>query len=256
MRNKDDWAFGPEGFYYEGTSNRGVLLIHGLTGSAAEMRLLGEHLNGLGYHVLAPLLPGHGTTAADLAKTKEKDFCEAVRLAYHELEQKAGVEHIYLVGHSMGGLLSLDLAEQGLGEKLVLMATPVHIYQKLGEFAKFIHLFKKYTDRGRKGFRYKGKLICMSYQLMPLKALARMLDIRNRVVKKAGLVRVPTLLIYSNDETTVKPKSSNRLKKKLVGSPEVKQVWLTESGHTIMLDRKRETVFVEIENFFKEAANE
>ena len=91
---------------------------------------------------------------------------------------------------------------------------------------------------------------------MPLKALARMLDIRNRVVKKAGLVRVPTLLIYSNDETTVKPKSSNRLKKKLVGSPEVKQVWLTESGHTIMLDRKRETVFVEIENFFKEAANE
>ena len=256
MRKEHDWAFGPEGFYLAGTSNIGVLLVHGLTGSAAEMRLLGEYLNGLGFHVLAPLLPGHGTTAADLTKKKEEDFCESVLGAYRELEQKAGVEHIYLVGHSMGGLLSLDLAEQGLGEKLVLLATPVHIYQKLGEFARYIYHFKKYTDRGRKGFRYKGKLIYMSYQQMPLKTLACMLDIRNRVVKKAEKVKIPTLLIYSKDETTVKPKSSNRLKKKLIGAPVVKQVWLTDSGHTIMLDRKRETVFAEIEEFFKEAGNE
>ncbi len=40
----------------------GCLLIHGLTGSPPEMRLLGDDLAAQGSHCLAPLLPGHGTT--------------------------------------------------------------------------------------------------------------------------------------------------------------------------------------------------
>ena len=81
MRKEHDWAFGPEGFYLAGTSNIGVLLVHGLTGSAAEMRLLGEHLNGLGFHVLAPLLPGHGTTAADLATSRMRSMNRSAAIA-------------------------------------------------------------------------------------------------------------------------------------------------------------------------------
>ena len=39
-----------------------VLLLHGFTGSPWEVRPLGESLAARGFHVLAPQLPGHGTT--------------------------------------------------------------------------------------------------------------------------------------------------------------------------------------------------
>lgn len=42
----------------------GILLIHGFTGSPAEMRPLGCYLHERGLTVSAPLLPDHGTTAS------------------------------------------------------------------------------------------------------------------------------------------------------------------------------------------------
>ena len=48
----------------------GVLLIHGFPGSPVEMRLIGEYLNEREMTVLAPLLPGHGTTPEDLYQRK------------------------------------------------------------------------------------------------------------------------------------------------------------------------------------------
>ena len=53
---------GAEGFEFQGDNGKAVLLLHGYTGSASEMRPLGEYLHKHGYTVLCPLLPGHGTT--------------------------------------------------------------------------------------------------------------------------------------------------------------------------------------------------
>ena len=45
----------------------GVLLIHGFTGSAGHMRLIGEHLREQGFTVKGINLPGHGTSIEDMA---------------------------------------------------------------------------------------------------------------------------------------------------------------------------------------------
>ncbi len=57
---------GAEGFEFQGDNGKAVLLLHGYTGSASEMRPLGEYLHKQGYTVLCPLLPGHGTTVEEL----------------------------------------------------------------------------------------------------------------------------------------------------------------------------------------------
>ena len=53
---------GAETFLLEGNNGKAVLLLHGYTGTTAEMRPLGNHLHSLGYTVLCPRLPGHGTS--------------------------------------------------------------------------------------------------------------------------------------------------------------------------------------------------
>ena len=51
---------GAEEFFLPGTNGGAVLLIHGYTGTPAEMRPLGDYLQQLGYTVLGVRLAGHG----------------------------------------------------------------------------------------------------------------------------------------------------------------------------------------------------
>lgn len=87
-----------------------MLLIHGYTGSPAELKLLGEYLNKKGYSVFGVRLPGHGTTPEELNKTNWPLWYDAVRKAHEELSQCCS--EISVVGLSMGGLLAMKLAAE------------------------------------------------------------------------------------------------------------------------------------------------
>ncbi len=49
----------PEPFFFE-AGKRAVLLLHGFTGSSADVRILGRFLEKEGYTVKAPHYKGHG----------------------------------------------------------------------------------------------------------------------------------------------------------------------------------------------------
>ena len=53
-----------------------VLLVHGFTGSPAEMTLLAEALHRQGYSVEVPLLQGHGTCLEDLVPLRPQQWIE------------------------------------------------------------------------------------------------------------------------------------------------------------------------------------
>ena len=65
-RDSDSAIFNPEleggSFFWKG-GGTGVLLLHGLTATTAEVRPLAKCLLVEGYTVSGILLPGHGTTA-------------------------------------------------------------------------------------------------------------------------------------------------------------------------------------------------
>ncbi|MFA6032646.1 MAG: carboxylesterase, partial [Myxococcota bacterium] len=56
-----------------GTGRRGVLLVHGFTGTPFEMRPLGDGLAAAGYRVACPALAGHATRWEDLEETGWRD---------------------------------------------------------------------------------------------------------------------------------------------------------------------------------------
>lgn len=251
MTLDENWEIGPSGFFLKGTSGKGILLLHGFTASAAEMRLLGEFLHQRGDTVSAPLLPGHGTTPEDLKERTYEDFIAAATEAYQALASSEGIKEVYIIGQSMGGLLALYLAEQGLGSKIVALAAPVWIHQKLGEYSKFIHFFKPFAHRRKKKFRINGKLVYPGYSRMPLKSLASTLTLRKLVLKDLAKIKQPLLLIYSDSEHTVKSESADYIEARAIHS-KVTQLRLDNSGHTITLDRQKEIAFQGIADFFEE----
>src|SRR6267143_2107413 len=112
------------------------LLLHGLTGSPAEMRPVGEALGAAGFRPAGPLLPGPGTTPEDLDTTTRADLIQAAETALLSLE---GARRIFLCGLSVGGLLAIHLAarpwvREGLPDfsALALLAPAIEFAGKSG----------------------------------------------------------------------------------------------------------------------------
>ena len=86
----------------------GVVVSHGFTGSPHGVRAWAESLAAAGYAVRMPLLPGHGTSWQELARTRWQDWHAGLDAAY--LELAAECDHVVVAGLSMGGALALRLA--------------------------------------------------------------------------------------------------------------------------------------------------
>ncbi len=85
-----------------------IYLIHGVTGSPAEMRYLTVGLSREGWNVYCTTLPGHSRTLRDLVATRLEDWRSHVRT---QLEYaRARYDLVFAAGLSAGGLLALDAA--------------------------------------------------------------------------------------------------------------------------------------------------
>ncbi|NID04851.1 alpha/beta fold hydrolase [Luteibacter jiangsuensis] len=100
-------------FFLEGDS-RGVLLIHGLTGTPTEMRMLGKGLNKAGFTVHGMQLAGHCGDVEDLLATGWRDWYASVQRAADAMLTK--VDTLFVGGLSMGALLALKLAADRPGQ--------------------------------------------------------------------------------------------------------------------------------------------
>ncbi len=88
----------------------GILVLHGFTGSPKSMRPWAEALAAEGWTVRLPLLPGHGTTWQDMNLTTWEDWYAEVEKALRDLQSRCTT--VFVMGLSMGGSLTLRLAEQ------------------------------------------------------------------------------------------------------------------------------------------------
>ncbi|WP_159016156.1 alpha/beta hydrolase [Cognatiluteimonas profundi] len=96
-------------FQLEG-DRRGVLLVHGLTGTPAEMLMLGKRMHREGFTVHGVQLAGHCGDEDDLLATGWRDWYSSVEAAARNL--RGQVDHLFVAGLSMGALLVLLLAAE------------------------------------------------------------------------------------------------------------------------------------------------
>jgi carboxylesterase len=89
-------------------SNAVIYLIHGITGTPAEMGFVAAGLVRQGWDVCVPTLPGHCARLRDLVKTNESDWRAQVYRQISYLREQ--YDFVFAAGLSAGALLALDAA--------------------------------------------------------------------------------------------------------------------------------------------------
>src|SRR3954469_8291096 len=79
---------------------RGVLCLHGITGTPFEIRPLAEALGRRGCTVAAPTLAGHGGTLANLARSNWHDWLRSAEEALDALQAGLGGAPVAVCGFS------------------------------------------------------------------------------------------------------------------------------------------------------------
>ncbi|MET0407613.1 MAG: alpha/beta fold hydrolase [Hyphomicrobium sp.] len=92
----------------------GVLLIHGLCGTPAEMRFVAMSLARAGYTVHCPTLAGHGGSRKDILKTTWQDWYRSAEAALDELREEC--DTVIVGGLCLGSIIGLHLAANNPGK--------------------------------------------------------------------------------------------------------------------------------------------
>jgi carboxylesterase len=239
-----------EPFYFPG-NQIGCLLIHGFTGAPTEMRPLGEYLAEQGYSVLGVRLAGHGTRIEDLDRVTWQDWSNSVLDGWHLLAPNT--EQVFLVGLSMGGVLTLYHASFLPVTGLVSMSTPYEIEDPrskyLGIFAKLI----RYVDKGESDWQDEEVVQDhFSYDYYPTKGLVQLAQLLQIMQDSLPKVTVPALLMHSRKDLGVPLHNLDKITQAL-GTPKSDQqkLILENSGHVITRDKDQFKVFTTIHQFIQ-----
>ena len=239
----------PEPFFLAGDKPVSLLLVHGFTGSCAEMSLMAEYFHRRGYTVHAPLLKGHGTNVKEMEKTGAKDWWQSVLEGYDRL-QSLQRPYLFVVGLSMGGLLALKLAASRPLTGVVSLAAPIYVYQRFLGFSRWVYPIYRYHKGGGGPLSPEVEEYIWGYKFKPVKAAGELWRLMKEVRQLLPKVQVPALVMQGQRDQTVKPHSAHVIYKEL-GSPVKELRWYEQSGHILSLDKEREQVFADIETFIE-----
>ena len=234
-------------FYLKGNST-GVLLIHGFSGSPAEMRGLGDYLNSKGYTVLGVKLAGHGEQDAGLlGKTKHKDWLMSAEEGFLRLQKEC--TRVFVIGISMGSLLAFELSKKYKSAGIVLIS-PAMLDGLFREYLiPVVRIFKPWHEMGPSTdiVNLESPYTYISYSAVPSKSIKELLGLI-RHVRKGKRIDVPTLVIQGRLDNVI-PKDSGTEILNLVQSDEKELVYFENSGHLPILEKEREQVWEKIGDF-------
>ena len=245
--------------------SRGVLCLHGVTGTPFEIRPLAEALGRRGCSVMAPMLAGHGGSLADLAASGWPDWLRSAEDALDELQARVGGGPVAICGFSMGGLLALRLARLHPERisALVVMSAPLRLrrYQVMGirAIARLPIDFRAHpgaavpklagSDISDDDMRYENP----GLRAFPISALEGLLDLMDTVRADLPAIKTPVMVVHGRQDHTVPMEDSLELTGCL-GSDVIERLWLDKSFHIVTLDVERDTVVDGVTRFLAQHA--
>ncbi len=258
-------GFGP-------AARTGVLLIHGLTGTPAEMRVLGKGLNRQGFTVYAVQLAGHCGTMEDLVDTRWQDWLKSAESGLERLSQH--VDNVVVSGLSMGALLSLAVAESqpervagvaalsttfrydgwsmpsytklafllplfrslGIGRKSVFMEAPPYGIKDEALRARIVEQM------------HSGDSAAAGLPGNPWWSIIELRRLSAHVQSNLANIHAPCLVIHACNDDISSVSNAHDIQRGAVNS-KVELVLLDNSYHMITIDRERRTVIAKVNDF-------
>ena len=242
----DGVVIGGAGFVLERERGPAVLLLHGAGDTPQTLRYLAEHLHRNGFHVAAPLLPGHGRSLADFSRVTAARLLEAAEMEYSAL--RSSRDWVAVVGLSMGGALAVQLAaEHPDMPALVLLAPYLAMPAQVATAARLAWLWGPIMPGVRSGDglsihdpeeRARG----LAYGVFTASALRALYLTMRRARKQLPRVTVPTLMIQSTQDNRITVADAERAYARL-GARDKRLNWISGAGHVITVDFGRDGVF-------------
>jgi carboxylesterase len=212
----------------------GVLVVHGFSGNPQSMRGLAQAFGAAGFAVELPRLPGHGTSAADLATTTMEDWSGTVERVYEELVARC--ERVVLAGLSMGAMLAARLTA---GHPEIAGLIVINGAFAAPDAAVRVGL-EQVVAAGVPLIPGPGNDIAdpaqteLAYPEVPPQALLSLVVALDELPAELARITCPSLVITSDQDHVVPPGSSELFVTSVAGP--VEQMRLTKSFHVATLD--------------------
>lgn len=223
---------------------------------------MGEYLHRQGYTCLGIRLAGHATRAEDMVRSRWTDWTSSVEDGYNILCSLTG--DIFLVGLSMGGILSLlmstRLAPRVKG--VIAMSTPSRLPADYPTwFIEFMSRFIKYRPKtneapGSGWFDKTAYQEHIAYSRNPVRSGAELKKLILEMRAVLPKISVPVLLMHSRDDKYVLPDNLEYIYERLINATDKAKLYLTGSGHVLPRDASREQVFKSAVEFIQRVSNQ
>lgn len=206
-----------EPIYHRGSAV-GCLVLHGIGGTPANVRAVTDRLAAAGHTVAAPMIAGHGNTAADFAASTDTAWEKSALDAYGWLAGQ-GCEKIVLIGLSLGGVLSGLLAAKKPAAGLVLICPPVVMmpFLNISRRVSFFTPFVRYEPK-----RAEPREPDPAANMLTGMATKKLVDLdrlRRRLIRALPDVRCPVLAIQAAYDDKVHPRTYEILRDRLTRAP-------------------------------------
>ncbi|TFZ08763.1 alpha/beta hydrolase [Ramlibacter humi] len=265
----------PHEFVLEGHGPRartGVLLVHGMTGTPNEMRLVARGLQREGFTVYAVQLAGHCGTVDDLLATRWTDWSASVTAGAERL--RPHVDRLVVAGLSVGSVLALALAQErpDLVHGVCALSTifrydgwTIPFYTRFAFLLPLLRvlgigrrrMFMEAPPYGIKDDQLRGHIVARMHAGASAEAglpgnpwwtIQEMRRLSARVRRRLEQVRAPCLVIHARHDDVAAVSNAHEIVRGVVHAP-VELLLLDDSYHMITVDRERRTVVARMVDF-------
>lgn len=221
---------------------KAVLLIHGFAGGTYDLEELTEYLKIRNYDTFTFTLPGHNKKI----KVTKEDWINSTEDNLKRIID-AGYKNIYVVGHSMGGVLAAMLASKHKEIKKIVLLAPAfkYITNSTGKF-DIMELVKKSPSIIK---TYTGPVVLERiFKLHPgcLREFIHLIKENQNVLKD---ITCPTLIVHGIQDSIVPVSSSKEVYNKIASS--VKILCICDNAtHHIFKFKNKDRLLKFIDKFF------
>ncbi|ARK32011.1 alpha/beta hydrolase [Halalkalibacter krulwichiae] len=237
----------PKPFTFEG-GKRAVLLLHGFTGTTADVRMLGRYLQKQGYTCHAPLYKGHGVPPEELVHTGPEDWWDDVISGYQYLKDE-GYEEIAVCGLSLGGVFSLKIGYTLPIKGIVPMCAPMRpktesaIYEGVLAYAKG---YKKLEQKPEEQIEQEMN----AFKETPMGTLKALQQLIEDVKENLDYIYSPTFVVQARHDEMIDIDSANIIHD-TVEAEEKSLKWYENSTHVITLGKEKEQLHEDVYQFLE-----
>jgi len=267
-------CLGSNGFFLK-KGEDAVLLVHGLTGTPAEMRAIANQLAKDGFSVMCPLLSGHCGSVGELKRSKWQDWYGSIEQAFEAL--KLEYPRVYVAGLSMGALIALKLAKEkgqrvnGLGllsttffydgwniphhrQKFLL---PLVLYSPLRYFMSW-HELPPYGIKCERTRAFVHSVLTQRDELSaekvgifrtPAVTIHESFKLIRTVKKLLPGVHSPALIVHSTEDDMASVKNAHYVTKH-ISSSKVETYFVDDTYHVLTLDKRKNDIAHRLGDFF------